>query len=243
MVLTMNSNQKARPSPEKSLSRLTREKIAGHILEALHSLIPSPKVPLFYQDPFTLLIAVLLSAQCTDERVNNVTPLLFARASTPAEMALLPVEIIQKIIHPCGLAKRKAIAIKKLSEELVKRFHGKVPESLESLESLPGVGHKTASVVLVQAFGIPAFPVDRHIFRSARRWRLSEGKTVQAVERDLCSLFPKESWGKVHLQIILYARSFCPAQKHALDKCPICRWIESRSFDVKKCRKTYFTEY
>lgn len=223
----MNSNKKSSPSPKKVLSRVTREEIAGHISEILNSLIPLPKVPLSHQDPFTLLIAVLLSAQCTDERVNSITPALFAQASTPQEMAMLPVEIIQKIIRPCGLAKRKAIAIKKLSEELTTRFNGKLPATLEDLESLPGVGRKTASVVLVQAFGVPAFPVDRHIFRSARRWRLSEGKTVRAVERDLCKLFPKGSWGKVHLQIIIYARSFCPAKKHALNKCPICQWIDS----------------
>ena len=157
----------------------------------LDALIPNPSPPLSHTDPFTLLIAVLLSAMCTDERVNRVTPALFDKASTPEAMARLSVETIQGLIKPCGLSLRKATAIRQLSKDLVKRFGGVVPHSLEDLESLPGVGHKTASVVLVQAFDIPAFPVDRHIFRSAQRWGLSSSTTVEGVEADLKKLFPK----------------------------------------------------
>ena len=193
----------------------------------LDELFPNPSPPLYYKDPFTLLIAVLLSSVCSDERVNSVTPMLFALASTPQAMARLSVEQIQPIIRPCGLSLRKATAIKQLSTDLVKRFGGVVPSSLDDLESLPGVGHKTASVVLAQAFGIPAFPVDRHIFRSARRWGLSTGTTVKAVEEDLKRLFPKREWAKRHLQIILYARKFCRAVGHKTDGCPICKTITS----------------
>ena len=190
----------------------------------LDRLFPNPEPPLCHKDPFTQLIAVLLSASCTDERVNSVTPSLFALASTPQAMAHLSVETIQAIIRPCGLSLRKATAIKQLSCELISRFGGDVPRSLKELESLPGVGHKTASVVLVQAFGIPAFPVDRHIFRSARRWGLSSGTTVEAVEADLKKLFPQREWAKRHLQIILYARQFCRAVRHK--ECPICALID-----------------
>jgi endonuclease-3 len=202
-----------------------RQKIADHVKDLLDRFIPSPSVPLYHTDPFTLLVAVLLSAQCTDERVNTITPRLFSVASTPDAMAKLPIETIQEIIYSCGLSKRKATAIKKLSHEIVTRFNGHVPSSLQALESLPGVGHKTASVLLVQAFGIPAFPVDRHIFRCAHRWKLSSGKTVRAVENDLKKLFPKQLWGKIHLQMILYARKFCPAQKHDSTRCPICSLV------------------
>ena len=189
----------------------------------LDDLFPNPSPPLNHTNPFTLLIAVLLSAVCTDERVNAVTPALFALASTPRAMARLSIETIRDIIRPCGLSLRKATAIKELSEELVRRG-GSVPKDMHELESLPGVGHKTASVVLVQAFGIPAFPVDRHVFRSARRWGLSTGSSVQAVEKDLKRLFPKEEWAKRHLQIILYARKFCRAVRHTT--CPICSSID-----------------
>ena len=206
---------------------MRRQAIANQIRALLDTLIPAPKVPLLHTNPFTLLIAVLLSAQCTDERVNAITPRLFALASTPEQMAQLSIEAIEEVIHPCGLSKRKAEAIKKLSVEIVVRFKGQVPATFYDLESLPGVGHKTASVVLVQAFDIPAFPVDRHIFRCARRWSLSDGKTVQAVERDLKKLFPKESWGKIHLQIILCARKFCPARQHSVTLCPICDAIHT----------------
>jgi endonuclease-3 len=204
--------------------------VADQIRTLLDILIPFPLVPLLHTDPFTFLVAVLLSAQCTDKQVNNVTQKLFALAATPEEMARVPVEAIQEIIRPCGLSQRKA-AIQKLSQEIVLRFHGHVPATLLDLESLPGVGHKTASVVLVQAFGIPEFPVDRHIFRCARRWRLSKGTTVRAVEHDIKKLFPKESWARLHLQIILYARTFCPAKKHIENRCPICRLVEEQACD------------
>ena len=193
----------------------------------LDELFPDPSPPLYYKNPFTLLVAVLLSAVCSDERVNSVTPELFSLATTPQEMARLSVERIQSIIKPCGLSLRKATAIKQLSIDLIKKFGGAVPTSLEDLESLPGVGHKTASVVLAQAFEIPAFPVDRYIFRSARRWGLSTGTNVVAVEADLKRLFPKKEWAKRHLQIILYARQYCPAVHHKIDKCPICKAISS----------------
>lgn len=195
-----------------------------HILDEL---FPNPSPPLHYKDPFTLLIAVLLSAVCSDERVNSITPKLFSVAPTPQAMAQLSIEQIQSVIKPCGLSLRKAKAIKQLSSDLIKRFGGSVPTSLADLESLPGVGHKTASVVLAQAFGIPAFPVDRHIFRSARRWGLSSGTTVAAVEADLKRLFPKKEWAKRHLQIILYARKFCRAVRHKVEECPICKTLSS----------------
>jgi endonuclease III len=193
----------------------------------LDTFFPNPSPPLIYSDPFTLLIAVLLSAMCTDERVNRVTPALFAKASTPEAMARLSVETIQGLIKPCGLSLRKATAIRQLSRDLVKRFGGEVPRSLEELESLPGVGHKTASVVVVQAFGIPAFPVDRHIFRSARRWGLSSSTTVGGVEADLKNLFPKKEWAKRHLQIILFARQYCTAARHKVERCPICSALQN----------------
>lgn len=206
---------------------MRRKEIAHRVFSLLNELIKEPKTPLFHTDAFTLLIAVLLSAQCTDERVNKVTPRLFAKASTPEKMAHLSVETIQESIRPCGLSSRKATSIKRLSKMLVDRFKGKVPSSLEELESLPGVGHKTASVILAQAFNIPAFPVDTHIFRSARRWGLSKKKTVQGVEEDLKKLFPKESWIRIHLQMILYARKFCPAKKHKIKDCPICCMVQT----------------
>jgi endonuclease III len=206
---------------------MRRAAIANKIRALLNTLIPAPKVPLLHTDPFTLLVAVLLSAQCTDERVNAITPRLFALAPTPEQMAQLSIEAIEEVIRPCGLSKRKAEAIKKLSVKIFVRFKGQVPATFHDLESLPGVGHKTASVVLVQAFGVAAFPVDRHIFRCARRWHLSDGKTVQAVERDLKKLFPKKSWGKIHLQILLYARKFCPARQHIVTLCPICNAIHT----------------
>lgn len=192
------------------------------IQEILNSLFPSPAIPLYHLDPFTLLIAVLLSAQCTDERVNKVTKNLFALASTPEKMASLPVEEIEKIIHTCGLYKTKSKAISSLSQTLLTKFEGQVPKTLEELESLPGVGHKTASVVMIQAFGTPAFPVDTHIHRLAKRWGLSSGKNVVQTEEDLKKVFPKEDWAKVHLQMIYYARKYCPAKGHQIANCPIC---------------------
>lgn len=192
------------------------------VQKVLDQTIPAPQIPLKHKDAYTLLIAVLLSAQCTDERVNQVTPKLFALADTPKEMARLDPKEIESIIRPCGLAPTKSRAIAKLSAQILSDYQGNVPDSLEELEKLPGVGHKTASVVLVQAFHKPAFPVDTHIHRSAKRWGLSKGTNVVQTERDLKALFPKESWAKVHLQIVLFARKFCPARGHHPKSCPIC---------------------
>ncbi len=197
-----------------------RAEIVGSLLEKY---IPDPKIPLKHQDPYTLLIAVLLSAQCTDERVNQVTPKLFALADTPEKMADLNPEEVEAIIRPCGLAPTKSRAIVKLSADLVSHHKGQVPASLEEMEKLPGVGHKTASVVMVQAFHKPAFPVDTHIHRCAERWGLSNGTNVVQTERDLKKLFPEELWARLHLQIILFARKYCPARGHHKDECPICR--------------------
>lgn len=196
-----------------------KAKIIQTILEDLY---PQLEIPLKHSSSYTLLIAVLLSAQCTDVRVNSITPKLFARASTPEMMQLLPVNQIEEIIRPCGLAPTKAKAIQKLSEILVEKYGGEVPRSFEELEKLPGVGHKTASVVMAQAFQEPAFPVDTHIHRCAKRWGLSSGKNVVQTERDLKALFPRKSWIKLHLQIIYFAREYCKAVKHDAAKCPIC---------------------
>jgi endonuclease III len=192
------------------------------IAEILDALFPDPKIPLNAKDPYTLLIAVLLSAQCTDARVNQITPKLFRLADSPEKMIRLTPKKIEEIIRPCGLGPTKSRAIWKLSQDLLDRHKGLVPRSFDALVSLPGVGRKTASVVMAQAFHLPAFPVDTHIFRCARRWGLSHGKTPAAVEKDLKRLFPKDSWIKVHLQIIYFARKFCPARGHVIDACPIC---------------------
>lgn len=197
---------------------------AAKIAEILHKLYPEPEIPLKHQDSYTLLIAVLLSAQCTDARVNTVTPDLFAKAATPQEMVKLSPGQIEDIIRPCGLAPRKSKAIWELSLLLLENFQGKVPDTLEALESLPGVGHKTASVVMIQAFGKPAFPVDTHIHRCAKRWGLSSGKSVEETERDLKHIFRKGLWKRLHLQIILFAREYCQARKHNEALCPICSW-------------------
>ncbi len=189
------------------------------ILEELYSEVP---IPLQHSDAFTLLVAVVLSAQCTDERVNQITPLLFARANNPADMAKLAVEEIREIIKPCGLSPAKSKGISGLSNIIMEKHAGKVPESFEALEALPGVGHKTASVVMSQAFGWPAFPVDTHIHRLAARWGLSSGKNVVQTERDLKSIFPENTWNKLHLQIIYFGRQYCPARGHKLEECPIC---------------------
>ena len=189
----------------------------------LNQLYPAPPIPLDHVDEYTLLIAVLLSAQCTDARVNLVTPALFSLASNPAAMAKLEVDSINAIVRPCGLAPRKASAISELSKILISEHSGKVPSSFEALEALPGVGHKTASVVMSQAFGHPAFPVDTHIHRLAQRWKLSNGKSVVQTEKDLKRLFPKKRWNALHLQIIYYAREHCPAHAcHGLE-CIICK--------------------
>lgn len=194
---------------------------------ALNKYFPRPEIPLQHRDAYTLLIAVLLSAQCTDARVNTVTPKLFAKADTPEKMIhLLPKEI-EEMIRPCGLAPTKSRAIWNLSNDLITHHKGKVPKTFEELEKLPGVGHKTASVVMAQAFHEPAFPVDTHIHRCAHRWGLSNGKTVEQTEKDLKRLFPKEQWIKLHLQIIYFARTYCPARGHKKEQCPICHIISS----------------
>lgn len=197
-------------------------KVAGEIADILEDLYPETPVPLDHQDVYTLLVAVLLSAQCTDVRVNQVTPALFELADNPFEMAKANVEDIKSIIRPCGLSPRKSKAISELSKILVEKYDGKVPEDMAALEQLPGVGHKTASVVMSQGFGVPAFPVDTHIHRLAYRWKLSTGKNVEKTEADLKALFPKEKWNKLHLQIIFFGREYCPARGHQPLECPIC---------------------
>jgi endonuclease III len=207
---------------------MTRTEKAERILEILDSLYPEVAIPLAHQDPFTLLIAVVLSAQTTDKLVNEVTPALFARAATPERMAGLPVEEIRGLIRKIGLTGQKAKSLQGLSQILVERHGGRVPRSFAELEALPGVGHKTASVVLNQAFGIATFPVDTHIHRLAARWGLSSGKNVVETERDLKRLFPEEAWGRAHLEIIYFGREHCPALYHDLDACPICSWAASK---------------
>ncbi len=192
------------------------------VQEILDDYVSHPEIPLKHHSHYTLLIAVLLSAQATDVKVNEVTPHLFRRADTAQAMALLSIEEIEQIIRSIGLAPKKARAIKQLSLILVEQFGGEVPETFEELESLPGVGHKTASVVMIQAFHRAAFPVDTHIFRSARRWGLSTGKSVERVEADLKRLFPEKDWAKLHLQMILFARKYCPAKRHDSEACPMC---------------------
>ncbi|HEX6087380.1 MAG TPA: endonuclease III [Thermoanaerobaculia bacterium] len=206
------------------MRRAERAKRIGEILDQLY---PAPPIPLSHQDPFTLLVAVLLSAQTTDAQVNKVTPALFARGATPEAMAKLSVDEILSCIRACGLAPTKAKNVKKLAETLVAEYGGRVPEDIEELEKLPGVGHKTASVVMSQAFGVPAFPVDTHIHRLAERWKLSNGKNVEQTERDLKKVFPREEWSRRHLQIIYFGREYCPARGHDEDECPICSWVSS----------------
>jgi endonuclease III len=200
---------------------------ANKIRQILGELYPSPPIPLHHFDDYSLLIAVLLSAQCTDARVNTITPKLFAKASTPEQMIGLTIHDIEEIIRPCGLAGRKAKAIWELSRILIEKHGGKVPDSFEELEDLPGVGHKTASVIMAQVFAQPAFPVDTHIHRCAKRWGLTKGKTVQQTEQDLKKAFSKKYWNKLHLQIIFFAREHCQARKHDPTLCPICSWLES----------------
>ena len=207
---------------------MTKKQKAERILEVLNHLYPETPIPLDHKDPYTLLIAVLLSAQCTDERVNKVTPALFSIADNAYAMSRKTVEEIAAIIRPCGLTPAKSKAIHALSNILINQYQGKVPESFEALEALPGVGHKTASVVMSQAFGVPAFPVDTHIHRLAYRWGLSNGKNVTQTEKDLKSLFPKNQWNKLHLQIIFYGREFCPARGHNFDKCLLCSELGRR---------------
>lgn len=204
--------------------RLTRQEKAARIGDQLAELFPRPAIPLDHEDPFTLLVSVVLSAQCTDTRVNQTTPLLFARASRPEAMARLRPRDIERIIRPCGLAPAKSKNIHRLSQLLLERHGGEVPRSFEELEALPGVGHKTASVVMAQAFGVPAFPVDTHIHRLAGRWGLSPARSVVETERDLKELYPPERWNDLHLQIIYFGRTHCPARGHDPAACPICSW-------------------
>jgi len=192
------------------------------ILETLERLYPHPQIPLDHKDAYTMLISVLLSAQCTDKRVNLTTPALFAKADTPKKMVKLEVKEIEDIIRPCGLAPAKSKAIHRLSEILLEKHKGEVPNTYEDLEHLPGVGHKTASVIMSQIFMVPAFPVDTHIHRLMHRWKLSSGKNVEQTERDAKRLFPEALWNKLHLQIIFFGREYCPARGHNETTCPIC---------------------
>lgn len=197
---------------------------ADRISKILEELYPNPPIPLIHYDSYTLLVAVVLSAQCTDERVNQVTKNLFKRAKSPEEMLLMSPKEIESIIRACGLSWRKAQALWQLSKQIIERFDGEVPQNLEDLESLPGVGHKTAQVVLIQAFDKDAFPVDTHIHRLAKRWGLSRGKNVLETEKDLKEAFEQNLWKKLHLQIIYFGREYCPAKKHQKENCPICVW-------------------
>lgn len=202
---------------------MLKKERAAHLLKRLEELYPETPIPLDHRDPYTLLVAVLLSAQCTDIRVNQVTPALFALADTPEKMMLIPVEEIRAVIRPCGLSPTKAAAISNLSRILVEKHGGQVPADFDALEELPGVGHKTASVVMAQSFGVPAFPIDTHIHRLAKRWKLTPGKNVVQTERDLKRLFPRESWNKLHLQIIFYGREYCTARGCDGKSCLLCR--------------------
>lgn len=199
-----------------------KQERARKIQKILASLYPNPAIPLQHRSLYTLLIAVLLSARCTDARVNTITPKLFAKADSPEKMVKLSVSEIEDVIRPCGLSPRKSRAIWELSDIILKKHGGNVPGSFEDLESLPGVGHKTASVVMSQGFKQPAFPVDTHIHRCAKRWGLSSGKSVKQTEKDLKSLFPEKYWNTLHLQIIYFAREYCTARKHDIALCPIC---------------------
>jgi endonuclease-3 len=204
------------------VNKKERAKKIGEILDLL---FPRPEIPLIHSDPYTLLIAVMLSAQCTDARVNTVTPHLFAMAHTPLAMAQCAVADIERIIRPCGLAPTKAKAIQRLSKILVDKYAGEVPSHLKKLKELPGVGQKTASVVMSQAFYKPAFPVDTHIHRCAKRWGLATGKSVADTEKSLKRLFPSKEWNRRHLQMIYFARRYCPARGHDSARCPICSWL------------------
>lgn len=216
---------------------MTRSERAAHVDRRLAELHPNPKIPLDHKDAFTLLIAVLLSAHTTDKSVNKATPGLFALADTPAKMAQVPVEEIQRIIRPVGLAPRKARAISDLSKILVEQHGGQVPRSFEALEELPGVGHKTASVVMSQAFGVPAFPVDTHIHRLAQRWGLTNGRSVEQTEADLKAVFPREHWNPLHLRIIYYGREHCTARGCDGTECDLCRELfPERKREVKTKR-------
>jgi endonuclease-3 len=204
---------------------MNKKERAAYVLHRLEELYPETPIPLDHTDPYTLLIAVLLSAQCTDARVNTVTPALFQLANNPHDMSRVPVEKVRDIIRPCGLSPRKSAAIVELSRLLVENHNGEVPQDFAALEALPGVGHKTASVVMAQAFGVPAFPVDTHIHRLAKRWKLSSGKSVEQTEADLKKLFPREKWNKLHLQIIFAGREYCTARGCNGKTCMLCQEI------------------
>ena len=208
---------------------MTKQEKADAIAAELERRYPNPPVPLDHFDHYSLLVAVLLSAQCTDKRVNLVTPSLWELADNPQDMAQRSADEIREIIRPCGLSPGKSKAIKRLSEILIDEHGGAVPQTFEELEALPGVGHKTASVVMAQGFGVPAFPVDTHIHRLAYRWALSTGKNVERTERDLKRLFPREKWNDLHLQIIFFGREHCPARGHNMTTCPICSVYGRRS--------------
>lgn len=204
---------------------MTKKERVDFIIETLERLYPHPQIPLDHKDAYTMLISVLLSAQCTDKRVNLTTPALFAKADTPQKMVKLEVEEIEDIIRPCGLAPAKSKAIHRLSEILLEKHKGEVPNTYEDLEHLPGVGHKTASVIMSQIFEVPAFPVDTHIHRLMHRWKLSSGKNVEQTERDAKRLFPETLWNKLHLQIIFFGREYCQARGHNENTCLICSKI------------------
>jgi endonuclease III len=212
---------------------MTKAEKVEDILKILEKLYPDPQVPLNHKDAYTLLISVLLSAQCTDVRVNKTTPLLFKQADNPFDMVKLSVEEIREIIKPCGLSPMKSKGIYGLSKILIEKYKGEVPHTFEELEELPAVGHKTASVVMTQWFGIPAFPVDTHIHRLAYRWGLTNGKNVEQTETDLKRLIPESKWNKAHLQIIYFGRQYCPARGHDWQQCPICKKYIRRELRVK----------
>jgi endonuclease-3 len=220
---------------------MKRQDKADTIGEILDDLYPETPIPLDHTDAYTLLIAVLLSAQTTDERVNIVTPDLFAMADNPHDMARLEVDTIKQAIRSIGLAPTKSKNVKKLSEILVEKYDGEVPDTLAQLKELPGVGHKTASVVMTQWFGVPAFPVDTHIHRLAGRWALSRAKNVKMTEKDLKKVFPRDTWNRRHLQFIFFGREYCPARLHDFDECPICSWAMSnaqRTREIKKYKRS-----
>ncbi|MEZ0390075.1 MAG: endonuclease III [Verrucomicrobium sp.] len=216
---------------------MTKKERADHVLKRLAALYPAPPIPLDHKDAYTLLVAVLLSAQCTDARVNTVTPKLFALADNPLDMMRVPVEKILEIVKVCGLGPQKANAISGLSKILVEQHGGQVPASLEELEKLPGVGHKTAQVVMAQAFGVPSFPVDTHIHRLSQRWGLTVGKSVAQTEKDLKRIFPESSWNSLHLQIIYYGREYCSARGCDGRTCPICQELYPDRPKAVKTRK------
>jgi endonuclease-3 len=213
-----------------------REK-ADRIGKILDELYPAPPIPLDHRDPFTLLVSVMLSAQTTDKKVNEVTPALFAEAPDPKSMAAMPVERILELIRTVGLAPTKAKNLKRMAQQLLEHHGGRVPADIDALEELAGVGHKTASVVMCQAFGQPAFPVDTHIHRLAARWGLSDGKSVAKTEADLKKVFPKDTWIRRHLQIIYFGREYCPARGHDLASCPICSWAASKKRIAEESRR------